>query len=243
MRADISVVVATRNRAGYLAGCLESLAKQKTTAKFEVVVVDNGSDDGTSELLQQWCDQQSNLRVLTEKRRFGKSRALNAGFEKAVGGLLLVTDDDALVDPDWIEAYRTFFEGREDQLLMAGGLIRPVHPDLKPWPRWLSQSAIPLLGELDHGSERPLKEFEHVWGPNLAFSAQVFNQLGPWDESAHRNGRESERPVRGHRIPGADEGGGRSGVVLSQDRRAPPCEGRSDAKNAPKAGVHFRSQR
>jgi glycosyltransferase involved in cell wall biosynthesis len=188
MRADISVVVATRNRAGYLAGCLESLAEQKTIAKYEVIVVDNGSDDGTPELLEQWCNERSNFRVVTEKRRFGKSRSLNAGCEEAAGGLLLVTDDDALPDPGWIEAYRRFFEEREGHLLMAGGLIRPVHPDLKPWPKWLSQSAIPLLGELDHGSERPLKEFEHVWGPNLAFSAEVFNQLGPWDESATATG-------------------------------------------------------
>ena len=189
MRAsDVSVVVATRNRIGYLTDCLEWLAKQKTAAKYEVVVVDNGSDDGSPEMLQQWCSDHSNFRLVREKRRFGKSRALNAGCEEATGRLLLITDDDALTDPHWIEAYRLFFEGREGHLVMAGGVIRPVQMDLKPWPSWLSQSATPLLGELDHGSERPLKEFEHVWGPNLGFTAEVFKRLGSWDESATATG-------------------------------------------------------
>jgi GT2 family glycosyltransferase len=50
----------------------------------------------------------------------------------------------------------------------------------------------PLLGELDHGSERPLKDFEHVWGPNLAFRSEVFEQLGRWDESATATGGSPE---------------------------------------------------
>jgi glycosyltransferase involved in cell wall biosynthesis len=186
--ADISVVVATRNRIGYLGDCLESLAQQETPAQYEVVVVDNGSDDGTPELLQRWSTDHPNFRVVNERRGYGKSRALNAGFQGASGSLLLVTDDDALADLHWIEAYRRFFEGR-DGLLMAGGIIRPIHPDLTPWPKWLSESAVPLLGELDHGSERRLNEFEHVWGPNLGFRAHVFEQLGPWDELATATGQ------------------------------------------------------
>ena len=90
MRAvDVSVVVATRNRVGYLADCLESLAQQQTTAQYEVVVVDNGSDDGTPELLQRWSTDHPNFGVVTERRGYGKSRALNAGFKGASGSLRL----------------------------------------------------------------------------------------------------------------------------------------------------------
>jgi glycosyltransferase involved in cell wall biosynthesis len=185
---DVSVVVATRNRMGYLAECLADLAGQRTAAGYEVVVVDNGSDDGTAELLEQWSGENPNFRTVREEGGFGKSRALNAGCEKASGSLLLITDDDALPDPHWIEAYRAFFDGRDGELLMAGGIIRPIHPARKPWPRWLSESAVPLLGELDYGSKRPLRDFEHVWGPNIAIPVEVFRHLGPWDEAATATG-------------------------------------------------------
>jgi glycosyltransferase involved in cell wall biosynthesis len=77
--ADVSVVVATRNPAEYLVDCLESLANQETRASYEVVVVDNGSEDATAELLGPWCREHPNFRALREEGGFGKSRALNAG--------------------------------------------------------------------------------------------------------------------------------------------------------------------
>jgi GT2 family glycosyltransferase len=185
---DVGIVVATRNRAGYLVDCLESLAIQETRASYEVVVVDNGSEDATEGLLHRWCREHTNFRALREEGGFGKSKALNAGCRSTSASLVLITDDDALADSHWVEAYRRFFEAHRGRLLMAGGVIRPVHPDLRPWPTWLSEASVPLLGELDYEAERPLKQFEHVWGPNLGFPAEVYRDLGFWDESATATG-------------------------------------------------------
>jgi GT2 family glycosyltransferase len=94
----VSVVVATRNRAGRLAALLDSLSAQ-TLHHFEVVVVDDGSTDGTHELLAG----RSGVRTLRHERPLGPSAARNTGWRAARAPLVAFTDDDCVASPRWLE--------------------------------------------------------------------------------------------------------------------------------------------
>lgn len=96
----ISVVLSTRNRADSLARLLDGLARQVDAPRFEVIVADNGSTDGTPDLLRRGhpgLDLRS-VRVDTP----GKGRALNAALRLARGELVVFTDDDVEPDPRWL---------------------------------------------------------------------------------------------------------------------------------------------
>src|SRR5207249_6759002 len=125
----VSVIVSTRKRAHHLPEVLRTLAAQECNVPFEVIVIDNGSTDGTSALLDAWCRRDPRFRTACEPR-VGLSRGKNAGIRMARAPLLVFTDDDMRVDPRWVESYRRLFAGHEDALMLAGGPIVPIPHDL-----------------------------------------------------------------------------------------------------------------
>jgi len=187
---DISVIVPTRNRAALLIDCLGTLAAQNCHASFEVLIVDNGSGDETPRVVEEWCRGDDRFRAIRELKS-GRSAAMNSGIRSARGRLLLFTDDDVLVDPGWIEAYRRLFASRSGEFLIAGGPIVPIPQDLGPWPVWLDAAGeADLFSHLDWRSERPLFRFEHLWGANMAIPVEAFARLGLWDEALGRRGED-----------------------------------------------------
>lgn len=105
MSADpaVSVVVATHNRADRLARLLTSLEEQQREIAFEVVVVDDGSSDGTAYLLShRTSGGRFQLRVITRTSAGGPATAREAGWRSASGSLIAFTDDDCRASPGWL---------------------------------------------------------------------------------------------------------------------------------------------
>src|ERR1700745_1955660 len=95
-----SIVIATYKRAGLLKNTLESLARLRPTAPWEVIVVDNNSPDNTREVVEAAIPSfPVPLRYVFEKEQ-GRSAALNCGFRVAEGEIIVTTDDDIRVEPD-----------------------------------------------------------------------------------------------------------------------------------------------
>lgn len=184
----VSVIVSTRNRAHYLADSLRALAAQQCTQPFEVVVVDNGSTDGTAALLDTWTGRDPRF-VRAYEPRLGLSCGKNAGIKCARADLLLFTDDDTLVDPRWVETYLDFFaRRRDDGLMVAGGTQFPVPHDLGPWPGWFGTAAFPDVTLLQFADERRLQAPDYVWGANMAVPRRVFERCGNWNENVGPRG-------------------------------------------------------
>ncbi|MDE3085825.1 MAG: glycosyltransferase [Acidobacteriota bacterium] len=102
---EVSVVVATRDRARFLDGLLEALAAQRLApGRFEVVVVDDASTDGTWAGLGRAAGR-SSLPVLGLRlgRNVGQGAARTAGVARARGAVVAITDDDCLPTPQWLE--------------------------------------------------------------------------------------------------------------------------------------------
>lgn len=94
----VSVVIPNWNGKRFLSGCLDSLALQSYEA-LEVIVVDNGSSDGSLELLKEkypW------VRLISFDRNTGFSVAVNAGIRQAKGTLLALLNNDTIVDQRWV---------------------------------------------------------------------------------------------------------------------------------------------
>ena len=117
----ISVVVCTCNRAESLQRTLYSLhaMTMPASAEWEVVVVDNNSGDRTRDVVMDFArNAKMPARYLFEGRR-GLSWARNAGVRNSRGDVIAFTDDDCLVDSQWLE--RIDAEFRADALLAVVG--------------------------------------------------------------------------------------------------------------------------
>jgi GT2 family glycosyltransferase len=94
----ISVVIPNWNGKKFLAGCLDSL-KAQTYEPIEVVIVDNGSKDGSVEYLQENYPE---VKLVTFPVNTGFSPAVNAGIKASTGEMVALLNNDTVVDPNWM---------------------------------------------------------------------------------------------------------------------------------------------
>jgi GT2 family glycosyltransferase len=95
----VSVVIPNWNGRRWLPECLRSLAAQTDPAD-EVIVVDNGSDDGSLEYLR---DEHPRVTMLAQRRNTGFAYAANRGIEAASGELVALINTDVVLSPDWLQ--------------------------------------------------------------------------------------------------------------------------------------------
>lgn len=95
-----SVILPAYNAAPYLPRCLDSLLAQ-TADSFELIVIDDGSTDGTGDICDAWAARDARIRVIHTENR-GVSAARNRGLAEATGEFILFCDADDTVAPDWI---------------------------------------------------------------------------------------------------------------------------------------------
>jgi glycosyltransferase involved in cell wall biosynthesis len=136
---EISVVVATRNRARLLDSLLESLAAQTLpTDRFEVVVVDDASTRDTAEVLARHLGAgRLALRGLRADRPAGPAAARNLGWHAARAALIAFTDDDCVAEPGWLAAMLRAAQARPGAILQG-----IVEADLEPGRRYTPFSHI-----------------------------------------------------------------------------------------------------
>ena len=135
---DISVVIPTRNRAGRLGRCLDGL-KQQTLApeRFEVVFVDNGSTDGSFELVERLAKETPfRTSVLTEPKP-GPAAARNRGVEWARGARILFLGDDILASPQLLAEHVAAAEKHPDDAVLGFTGWAP-QLELTPFMRYLA---------------------------------------------------------------------------------------------------------
>lgn len=129
MHIEVSVVVPTRNKAPVLQNTLAALQEQTLSADaYEVIVVDNGSTDATSQVLQPFLTQLPHWRYIYEPN-LGRSRARNTGIAAAQGGLVLLLDDDIRVASDHLER-RIEIHKQNPKAVVIGYIIdeSPIRP-------------------------------------------------------------------------------------------------------------------
>lgn len=108
----ISVVIPTFNRKSMLKLCLESFNKQSyPVTHFEVIVIDDGSSDGTEKFIEG-CREHINFKLIYYRQKNGgPAAARNNGVKGAKGELVAFTDDDCVVEKNWLDEYiRSFNE-------------------------------------------------------------------------------------------------------------------------------------
>jgi GT2 family glycosyltransferase len=156
-----------------LTRCVEALLAVETRHAWELVVVDNGSSDGTAEYLASAASTNGNpvVTIVTELRQ-GKGCAQNAGWRRARGEIIAGTDDDCYVAPDFVDAVISAFAvgvgfvgGR---VLLFDQADFPITIVTREAPFEISPYSFVACGD--------------IIGANLAFRREVLESIGGWDE-------------------------------------------------------------
>ena len=140
----LTLAICTHNRADLLAAALTSLAAcRPPTGRWELLLIDNNSQDDTRAVAATYCDRLP-LRYIFEPVQ-GLATARNTALRECEGDVLLFTDDDLRFDLDWLSTYEQAFISRP-HAGWFGGRVRPLWPDGAP--RWLHDEDMALIAGL-----------------------------------------------------------------------------------------------
>jgi glycosyltransferase involved in cell wall biosynthesis len=182
-----TVLICTHNRRDYLADTLAVLSEVRTAQSWEVIVVDNNSTDGTRDLVRAAAATfPVDLRYVFEET-LGKYAALNTGIRAARGEIIAATDDDARVDPLWLDRAAAALE--QYRCDFVGGPVTPLWegppPDWLDATRPLVQKVIAILDYGDAGREFGVG-IGWPLGVNVAYRREVFQRVGFFDPALGR---------------------------------------------------------
>jgi glycosyltransferase involved in cell wall biosynthesis len=161
----ISVVIPTYNRLDILTKCLRAMEDQRWQGKYEVIVVDDGSTDGTVEFLT--AQPFAHVRLFTQEHG-GPAAARNLGIAQAQGDTIIFIDSDLVVTPVFLEVHATTLAQHEGERVFTYGRVVNT-------------------SNFDHPESEPFKitDFSAAYFAtgNVAIAKHWLQKAGPFDEA------------------------------------------------------------
>lgn len=198
----ISVIVINWNRRELLRACLKSLSHQQGI-QFEIIVVDNGSTDGSLELLAEVASETNGsprIRWIANKENRGFCAANNQGFAASDAEFVGLLNNDAEAEPGWLAALLAAFEGRPDVGMAASKIL--VYED----PRRIDKAGHLIYpdgqnrgrgsGELDVGQYDRMEEALWPDGCAAMYRHTMLDEIGGFDEDFFAYADDAELGLR-----------------------------------------------
>jgi GT2 family glycosyltransferase len=177
------VVLPTWNRLGTLRQALEALGSQTvSSADFEVVVVSDGSTDGTDEEIRRTKTPFS-LNFFSQENA-GPASARNRGVALASGDLVLFLDDDVVPEPHLLEEHLRSHGSQGDRVVVIGPMLTPADYRPNPFVRWEQAMLYKQYEAMERGDWEP--NYRQFYTGNASLRRELLLSVGGFDERFRR---------------------------------------------------------
>jgi glucosyl-dolichyl phosphate glucuronosyltransferase len=183
MDADrLAVAVPTKDRRETVVSALAPIVAQ-LGSRDELLVVDNGSTDGTQDAVDAWLRDRFPAGRVVSQPSGGVSAARNAALRETTAPIVCFLDDDVRPDPGWLERLRRAWAGCSERTAVIGG------PTPGEWPAgrppWLTDHLLYVVAVLDLGDRRIRLDqragLGYVWGGNMSLRREAALDVGGFD--------------------------------------------------------------
>ena len=177
----VTVIIVNWNRKNYLTLCLQSLRKQ-TYRDFEVLVVDNGSTDGSVSVVRSMFPE---VRVIPLDRNYGFAAANNIGLNMARGDYIALLNNDAQATPNWLEELVRAIEAHPEVGFCASRILLLEYPNLVDacGDFYTRDGFAGKRGHLNHSFM--YEHYEYVFGAcgaAVLYRKKMLEEIGFFDE-------------------------------------------------------------
>ena len=179
-----SIIIPTFNRLGRLKAVIGALEEQtEPLNEFEVIVISDGSSDGTDEYLQGYT-QPLHLKAQFQTNK-GPAAARNLGIAEAVGEIVIFIDDDVVPAPELVrEHLQTHEVDHGDNQVVLGPMLTPLDTKLSPWTQWEQEMLMKQYSAMDAGDWLPTARQFYTGNSSIARRHLVAS--GGFDASLRR---------------------------------------------------------
>ncbi len=168
VESDISIIIPNYNGSRTIGKCLDSIFSHEDRAR-EVIVVDDGSEDGSTEIIRKYP-----CKLIRLEKHAGASAARNAGAFNSRSGILFFIDSDCLLKADTLPIIRTCLSGQPKDVVI-GGTYTPVPYDKGFFSRF--QSVF-----INYSETKSCDNPDYLATHALAIRAETFKRVGGFNE-------------------------------------------------------------
>lgn len=194
-----SIVILNFNGLNLLKECFLYLEKQ-TFRDFEVIVVDNGSSDGSPDFLQKYVGERENFKLILLNKNVGYSAGNNVAFKYIEGSYVVLLNNDALLKSDFLERAHGFLKNNKNYHMFAVKVLRYDNPSLidKAGHLIYLDGQNRGRGHLQRDGEKFNNIEEAIWpdGSAAIFDREVIEKTGGFDPVFFAYGDDADLGMR-----------------------------------------------
>ena len=192
---ELSIIILNYKMRGLVKNCLKAILESEINTEYEIIVVDNNSDDNIEELIKERFPQ---VKFIQTGSNFGMGGGNNAGIRAAQGKYVLILNPDIFVFPGSLQKMLDYAKTYEELGVLAPRLLNPDRSVQETCYRWhktctpifrrtfLGRTSFGkrelkrfLMSDWDHASTR---EVDWIQGSCLLISKKVLGEVGLFDE-------------------------------------------------------------
>lgn len=177
----ISIIIPTYNRENILKKTLNSLVTQTySQSKYEVIIIDDGSTDGTEEMVKSIITSAPCILKYFKQEKKGPAAARNLGIRNAQGEIILFTGDDIIADKELLKKHMEAHEKYKENVAILGYTV--WHFDLKitPFMKYLEESGVQFgYTQIKHWENVP---YRHFYTSNISLPKRAILEIETFDE-------------------------------------------------------------
>lgn len=193
---SFSIIVAIKNEEHNILALLESLMKQNIqNFSFEVILVNDNSSDNSKQIVNNFIATHANL-ILLNNNGVGKKAAIKTGIDYANGEIIICTDGDCEVGPNWLMSYANFFNSKDAKLVFGPMAFKKRIGNNKYSllsKLWYDFQQIEYASLIGSGAASWQAQMPNMCnGGNIAFTKKVFAEVKGYEGNQHLNSGDDE---------------------------------------------------
>ncbi len=196
MQLDLSIIIVNYNVKEFLQNLIHSIAKAAVNIKYEIIIIDNASDDGSAEFIK---DKYPNVKLIVNNKNLGFSKANNLGLKIAQGKYFLILNPDTLLREDTLQKMIEFYQSTPDAGLAGCKILNPdgslqlacrrSFPG--PWTSFCKVTGLSTIFpkskifaryNLTYLDENQTCEVDAISGSFMMMKREVYEKIGGFDE-------------------------------------------------------------
>ena len=200
---NVSILIVNYNTCELLADCLRTVYEKTAGITFEVIVVDNASNDCSEQYI---LSRFPNVRWIASKENLGFGKANNLGTKEAQGKYLFLLNSDTLLRNNAVKMFYDYAESIETEDIVLGGWLLARNgeinhsfgkfPSVMSEIKYLYKKVYKALQESQNMDDPVEKDVDYIIGADLFMSRELYNRFGGFDPNIFMYYEETDLQLR-----------------------------------------------